>query len=96
MHYKPLHLLRPGTQGIVHHYLAGGCATKRLYEMGFIRGEITVVKNDLGGGPCFLRKQDGQAVVWRKNFCSNLSSLSNLDRQAELLEVFPLTRLPLW
>ncbi|HHT48781.1 MAG TPA: ferrous iron transport protein A [Firmicutes bacterium] len=49
MHYKPLHLLRPGTQGIVHHYLAGGCATKRLYEMGIYPGaKITVVKNDLG------------------------------------------------
>jgi len=49
MNYTPLHLLRPGAQGIIHHLHAGGYATKRLYEMGIYPGvKVTVVKNDHG------------------------------------------------
>jgi ferrous iron transport protein A len=41
--------LMPGEKGIVKSIDAGGCATKRLYEMGFNTGaNINVVKNDRG------------------------------------------------
>lgn len=41
--------LDPGTNGTVKMICAGGCATKRLYEMGFHTGaKVKVVKNDFG------------------------------------------------
>lgn len=41
--------LRPGDCGRVKRIVAGGFATKRLYEMGFNTGaKVTVLKNDRG------------------------------------------------
>ncbi|NMB26622.1 MAG: ferrous iron transport protein A [Tissierellia bacterium] len=41
--------LNSGEQGKVKKICAGGCATKRLYEMGFNTGaKVKVVKNDAG------------------------------------------------
>ncbi|HBT15328.1 MAG TPA: hypothetical protein DEB05_00060 [Firmicutes bacterium] len=41
--------LHPGDFGTVQHICAGGCATKRLYEMGFNTGaKVKVIKNDAG------------------------------------------------
>ena len=45
----PLVMLHPGESGSVQKIHAGGCATKRLYEMGFnIGAKIKVIKNDAG------------------------------------------------
>ena len=41
--------LHSGDKGKVKKIYAGGCATKRLYEMGFNTGaDVKVVKNDAG------------------------------------------------
>jgi ferrous iron transport protein A len=49
MRNSPLAFLNPGDDGTVKEISAGGCATKRLYEMGFYTGaKVKVVKNDRG------------------------------------------------
>ncbi len=49
MSNKSLEQLNSGKKGKVEKINAGGCATKRLYEMGFNAGaDFEVVKNDRG------------------------------------------------
>ena len=41
--------LNSGDNGTVKKICAGGCATKRLYEMGFNTGaKVKIIKNDAG------------------------------------------------
>ena len=56
--------LNPGDKGHVKRICAGGCATKRLYEMGLNTGaRFQVVKND--AGPIILHLSGNKIALGR-------------------------------